>query len=226
MKMKITVGRKHLLEIITTQLNNNFLLTASERKLLVQSLPAALDACQSCFAEITNKYYSDEKGLAVFSPYHSGQYCIFLYTLSHLLCQRCGASALTDKIYYLNKMLNGCDLFHEVSLPAVWFIEHPVGSVLGRATYGNYLVFQQGCTVGANKDTYPTLGEYVWLFANASIIGACCIGSNVFVAAGAQVVDADIPDNTIVFGRSPHLTLKSKPAEYFWQRSPFRVHHR
>ena len=67
------------------------------------------------------------------------------------------------------------------------------------------------------------MGEFVWLFANASVIGRSRIGNNVFLAANSLVKDEDVPDNTVL-GASPHLTLKHKPSDYFLARSPFRAH--
>ena len=42
---------------------------------------------------------------------------------------------IADKIYYLNKILHSVDIYHEVELPSTFFLEHPVGTVLGRAKY-------------------------------------------------------------------------------------------
>ncbi len=50
------------------------------------------------------------------------------------------------------------------------------------------------------------------------------IGDNVFISAGAFVKDQDIPNNTIVFGKSPNLILKQKPSEYFYESSLFKCH--
>jgi len=135
-----------------------------------------------------------------------------------------GDSELADKIYYLNKTLNSFDLFYEIKMPNIFFLDHPYASILGRAQYKDYFIFQQNCTVGNNHGIYPTFGEYVWLFSNAAVIGDCNIGNNVFISIGAYVKDTDIPDNTIVFGKSPDLVIKSKSAEYFYSKSPFRYH--
>lgn len=69
-------------------------------------------------------------------------YCILLYWLSRELFQN-GKLELADKVYYLNKMLNAVELFYEVKLPAIWSCEHPLGSVMGRADYGDYFFFYQ-----------------------------------------------------------------------------------
>lgn len=95
----------------------------------------------------------------------------------------------------------------------VWSAEHPVGSVLGRAKYGDGFFFYQGCTVGGNRGKdgvlyYPVIGRNVRMYANSSFIGKCNIGDNVILGAGALVKDTDIPSNSIVFGQSPNLIIK------------------
>ena len=106
--------------------------------------------------------------------------------------------------------MNGCDLYHEVNLPHYFTLDHPVGSVMGRAEYGEGFSFGQNCTVGNNKGIYPVLGENVRMCANSSIIGNCRIGDNVIIGANSGVKDEDVPDNSIVFGYSPHLIIKDK----------------
>lgn len=116
---------------------------------------------------------------------------------------------LADKIYYLNKTLNGCDLFYEIKLPRYFRLDHPVGSVMGRAEYGEGFSFSQCCTVGNNKGIYPRLGENVRMCACSSIIGDCRVGDNVIIGANSGIKDMDVPDNTIVFGQYPNNILKN-----------------
>ncbi|TEB40985.1 transferase, partial [Flavobacterium circumlabens] len=35
-------------------------------------------------------------------------------------------------------MLNSCDLFYEVNLPDIFFLDHPLGTVIGRGVFKNY----------------------------------------------------------------------------------------
>ena len=107
-------------------------------------------------------------------------------------------------------MLNGCDLFYEVELPDFFILDHPVGSVMARAQYGEGFLFRHNCTVGNNHGIYPIIGKNVELCANASILGNCHIGDNVTIGAYACVKDQDVPDNSIVFGQSPNLIIKTK----------------
>ena len=220
--MNISIGRDELNKLLCRQIKNNFMLCKNEKEDLLSLIPRSLKKVEKCFKENNNKYYWKNK-ILIFNPYHSGQYTMFLYFLSHDALLN-GKNLLADKIYFLNKMLNGCDMYHEIKLPKIFFFDHVVGSVLGRASYSNYFIFQQNCTVGANHGIYPTFGEFVWLFANSTVIGNTQIGNNVFVSANTYIKDEVIPDNTIVFGSSPNLILKSKPSEYFHQKSPFIVH--
>ncbi len=107
-------------------------------------------------------------------------------------------------------MLNACDLFYEVELPDIFRLDHPVGTVMGRAKYSDYFLFSQNCTVGNNRGIYPQIGQHVWMCTNASIIGNCIIGNNVIIGANACVKDQNIPDNSIVFGQSPNLIIKEQ----------------
>ena len=50
-------------------------------------------------------------------------------------------SKTCDKIYYLNRLLNSVDLFYKVTLPDIFMLDHPLGSVIGRGTFGNYFSF-------------------------------------------------------------------------------------
>lgn len=115
---------------------------------------------------------------------------------------------LSDKIYYLNKALNGCDLYYEVNLPDFFTLDHPVGSVMGRAEYGDGFSFSQCCTVGNNRGIYPRIGKNVKMCAYSSIIGDCKVGDNVIIGANSGIKDCDVPENTVVFGQYPNNTFK------------------
>lgn len=134
-----------------------------------------------------------------------------------------GGAKEADCVYYLNKIMHSCDWFYAVDLPDIFMGEHPLGSVLGRAEYGNYFFFYQGVTVGGNRNRngelyYPVIGDNVCLYANSSILGDALIGNNVIISAGTVVVGDTIPDNSIVFGRSPELIIKIKSPEEILER--------
>lgn len=209
--MKFAIAPSEILLLVEKQLTNIFTFGQEDKVLLEAAFDKTLKRLEYNFSHSTNKYYSDG-GETYFSPFHSGQYCIFLYYLSneiwHNTQNNSVRTTLPDRLYFLNKMLNACDLFYEVELPEIFRLDHPVGSVMGRARYSDYFSFGQNCTVGNNRGIYPRLGHHVRMCANFSIIGDCIIGNNVTIGANACIKDQNIPDNSIVFGISPNLIIK------------------
>lgn len=110
--------------------------------------------------------------------------------------------------------MHSVDWFYTVDLPIHFLCEHPLGSVLGRAQYGDWLLVYQGTTVGGNikEDVlyYPKIGNNVIMFANSTVIGQSIIGDNVVISAGARIVNDEVPSNSIVFGESPNLVIKER----------------
>jgi len=207
--MKIAISEKKLLKLVLSQIKNFFLIDAADKKVIVEFIGISLKRAEICFSASINKYYKRD-GFVFFNPYHSGQYSIFLYFLSNTIWKSENGGLTPDKIYYLNKALNGVDLFYEVEMPSIFFFDHPVGSVMGRAKYGEGFSFSQNCTVGNNRGIYPQIGKNVTMYSGAMILGKCVIGDNVSISAGACVKDQDVPSNSIVFGASPDLIIKPK----------------
>jgi len=203
----IEIGRERLFALLERQLGTLFEYeAAADEAALNRALDEALERCRHCFARILNKYFRRD-GHIHFSPFHSGQYCLFLYYLGHSLARQ-GAASLADRVYYLNRTLNGVDLFHQVSLPEVFCVEHPLGAVIGRAQIGNFFFFAQGVTVGGNKGSYPVLGSHVTMLSNSKVVGKSVIGDNVILSANSYVKDTVIPANSIVFGQDRKLVIK------------------
>lgn len=207
--MITSIPESQILELVKRQLNNLFGLDEDESMLIDVNWGGVLLKLSECFSRTPNKYYSRD-GETYFNPFHSAQYTIFLYFLSREIFEVSHNSILADKIYYLNKTLNGCDMFYEVKLPSFFMLDHPVGSVIGRAEYSDGFSFGQCCTVGNNKGIYPRLGKNVRMCANSSIIGNCNVGNDVIIAANSGIKDCDVPDNTIVFGQYPNNTFRQR----------------
>ncbi len=206
--MKLSIERHELDAMVGRQLQTLFMLRSSEQSLILRGIAGALERAEYCFSRTDDKYYR-KNGNTYFNPFHSGQYCIFLYFLANQVATEDGSeSLLADRVYYLNKALNCLDLYHAVKMPRVFMLDHPVGSVLGRAEYGECFRFSQSCTVGNNHGKYPRFGANVTLMSGAKVLGACHIGDDVIVAANTFVKDTDIPARSVVFGSSPNLTIK------------------
>jgi serine O-acetyltransferase len=214
--MKIEITREELSALIRRQLNHLFILReGAETDYLEASIDPTLSKIEHCFKHTANRYYHQD-GQAYFNPFHSGQYCIFLYFLSRTISLNDpDYRTLADRVYFLNKALNAIDLFYEVELPDVFALDHPVGTVLGRAQYGKFFTFNQNNTVGENKGIYPRIGENVYMASGSKLIGDSTVGDNVMLSANSYVKDADIPSCSLVFGSSPNLIIKSREPEYF-----------
>lgn len=208
--MKFEINKEDIINGMIRQLKSFFEISDDEIKIINSLSEDVFTRCQVSFSASNNKYYS-KGGEVYFNPYHSGQYTIFLYYFSNTVFNKDNNYArLADKIYCLNKIMNSCDLFYEIELPKIFMLDHPVGTVMGRATFGNRFTFGQNCTVGGNKDIFPVIGQNVVMTANSMILGNSNIGDNVIIGAGACVKDQDIPCNSIVFGNSPNLILKKR----------------
>ena len=215
--MQLQIPKQDILAQLIIQLESHFILTNIEKSVITDYLDLALEKCESNFFASSNKYFKTNMGghseKVRFNPYHSVQYMIFLYYLSHEIYVNTQNSILCDKIYYLNKIMNSVDLFYAIELPQKFGAEHPLGSVMGRAKYGEGFFFYQGCTVGGTYGKngeiyYPVLGENVQMFANSSILGKCNVGDNVKIGAGTLIKNENIPSGSIVFGQSPQLIIK------------------
>lgn len=220
--MQLQIPKQDILAQLIIQLESHFILTNIEKSVITDYLDLALEKCESNFLASSNKYFKIDMGghseKVRFNPYHSVQYMIFLYYLSHEIYVNTQNSILCDKIYYLNKVMNSVDLFYAIELPQKFGAEHPLGSVMGRAKYGEGFFFYQGCTVGGTYGKngeiyYPVLGENVQMFANSSILGKCKVGDNVKIGAGTLIKNENIPSGSIVFGQSPQLIIKKQKHE-------------
>jgi serine O-acetyltransferase len=208
--MIFEIPKKAIIKGVIRQLNSFFSISADEISVIDSLSGIVFQRCEYNFLKNENKYYS-RNSETYFSPYHSGQYTVFLYYFSNTIFkEEKDYLKLADKIYYLNRTMNGCDLFYEVELPEIFSLDHPLGSVMGRAKFGNYFAFSQTCTVGNNNNIFPVIGEHVTMSVNSMILGDSKIGNNVILGAGACVKDQDVPDNSMVFGNSPNLIIKNR----------------
>ena len=182
----------------------------------------ALARLEPAIAASSNKYFQRE-GKPFFDHLHSDQYAMFLYLLARIVA-KAGlprAPQLATKLYLLNKALHGLDVYFEVQLPEVFLFAHPVGTVLGRAEYGNYFVVMQNCTVGNIDNRFPKIGEKVVLCSGSAVLGGCDLGAGACVGAGSLLVNVTIPAQRTVTGRGKEICILSEPSEKW--RNYFRL---
>lgn len=197
-----------LVLLVTKQLNSIFLeLSADEKEIVQKAIRLSYEDIETHIESIAIKGYGS------INLYHSGQYATILYRLSRKVIEISDNVSVADRLYYLNKVMNSIDLYHGVTMPELFYFEHPVGTVIGKAHIGERLAIYQGCTIGGvHRDemtaVYPIIDEDVIMFSNASVIGECHIGSGSIIASNTVIKNQNVPSNSLVFGTSPNLVFK------------------
>ena len=213
MSFIINISNKDLSEYVAQQLNNFYpsreLISAKQ---VFEIQKSALKRLDYCFSKINMKYYFDGKN-TLFNYRNGDQYSMYLYIMSYIANKDFEDIVLAEKLYLLNKALHGIDAFFEVKLPQIFIFIHPVGTVLGRASYDDYLMVYQRCGVGTNKNHKPHLGRQLTLHPGASILGKSKIGNNCSIGTDSVVLDKDIESNMVYVGNPKkfYLFKKDKP---------------
>lgn len=210
---------EHAAKLLIHQMKNYFI-DVNEQEIR-SVVPEALGIVETNFKASANSRLNDGVNVR-FDTNHSVTWMIFLYTVSHILGEKSscfqGESTVTaDQVYYLNKIMHSNDWYHQIKLPTHFMCEHPLGSVLGRAHYGDYFMIYQGTTVGGNRTNgtlfYPEFGDFVTMYANSTVLGNCKIGNNVIISADTYLINDNVPDNSYVFGVSPNIKVVTKTKE-------------
>jgi serine O-acetyltransferase len=174
-------------------------------------LPAAFEQTRICLVP-------NQQALGGFDYLVSWHYAILLYHLSRQMWLGTGRREQAVRLFLLNKSLNGLDLFYEVELGRRFIIGHTVGAVFAKATYGDYGVFHQGCTVGRQDNKRPVLENGVVMFPGSRIIGDCRVRENTVLAPGVNLVNTSTPGDCIVFTGEKGRPIFKPLNEYYADR--------
>ena len=208
---------KFLAQYVVTQIATYFPDGFNIKSVILENIQIALQRTEQCISSIIA--WRDTG----FNYLVSGQYATFLYFLSNCIAKDPADVDAATRIFLLNKALNGIDLFYEIEMPQHFLIGHTVVMVFVKATYGNYCVFHQGCTVGRNRLHRPILGDGVVMFPGSMIIGKCHVRENTVLTPGTTLINTDTPGNCYVFlgknGRPIFKKLGRYYAEEYFGRS-------
>lgn len=198
-----------LTEYVARQMDALFTDGFPVRPQLKRYVAAALERMEHCVVCAALKGFHTERDGPRYYHLHTDQHAIFLYYLSNTAYRMNGPPPIAEKAYALNKALHGLDAFYEVELPEVFAVVHPVGTVLGRATYGNSFCAYQNVSVGADLDgNHPTFGEGVVLYGGSRVIGNVTVGDNCMVSAGTTLLGGEVPSGHVAFGQHPNTNTK------------------
>ena len=140
----------------------------------------------------------------------------FLWFLSNQLHNLCNDHRDAVKIFALNKTLHGIDAFYSIQLPDVFLLVHPIGTILGKAQYDDYLVVYQNVTVGGSIELdYPVIGKSVALMAKSTVLGSCVINEEVWLSSNSLIQNTLIESNSMVFGSYPNQIIKTSKRSVF-----------
>ena len=201
--MKLSLDPSELRDYILSLLSYHFPdgLTSNIQKV---SIDHALQRLEFSHSKVNKKYYQINK-VPVFDHLNADHFASYLWFLGNTVFHERGEELLPTKLSYLNKVMHGLDLFYSVEMPDIFMLVHPVGSVIGHASFKNYLMIYQNCSIGATDSEYPVFGEGVVLYSKSSVLGSSQIGDNVILGANTLIVNSIVSSNTTIVGQKPNL---------------------
>lgn len=227
--MELSIERSELLRYIKNQAEYFFPDKYKvEGKDVESAFDLGLERLENCFKYISFPAYNNQKGQTYFSHMHSDQYSQFLYYFSNSLWNISENKPICDKLIFLNKTLNGMFFSYKGKLPDVFFLAHPVGTILGNAAYDDFLVVFQNVTINTDVaddgSMAPKLGKGLFLGSGAKVIGNKPIGNGVSIGVDALVYNQEIPDNKVVIRSSDgKILIKDRKKDNCMAQNYFNV---
>ena len=156
-----------------------------------------------------------------------GLWAITAYRLSHYARYRLHSRLLEVLPYVFQRVmiaLTGIQISADAHIGPGLYIPHGGFIVIGAGRVGRNCNFYQGVTLGLSVDTLgspdfkpsvPTLGDGVWVFPGAVIVGDVTVGDDAAVSANSLVV-RDVPPGGVVMGVPARLVSRrggSRPGD-------------
>ena len=111
----------------------------------------------------------------------------------------------------------GLEISPEAKIGEHLYLGHPYNITVGAdVIMGHHVSLHKGVTIGrenrgARKGS-PTIGNYVWVGINSTIVGQIRIGNDVLIAPNC-FVNSDIPDHSVVVGNPAVVHHKERAVE-------------
>ncbi len=221
--MLLSLDKIELMDYTSNQLNHFFPDRNNVNLNKVSHLmDLALDRLDYCFKHVAFQRYNKD-GITLFNHLYSDHYLMYTWFLANTLWKEEDDILIASKLYYLNKALHGLDCMYDTQLPEIFLLFHSAGTMLGKASYADYFVALQGCTVGSHKNNYPVIGKGVSLAANSSVIGNCIIGARCTISTRTTIFQKDIADDSTAFIDFETGQLKIKQTKECFAQQFFNV---
>ena len=133
---------------------------------------------------------------------------IFWYRIAHFL-YRIHLSFFSKIIMYFHKLIFSCDIDYRCEIGGGIKIIHGLGIVIGKdVSIGTNCTIYKGVVLGGNGNkinerngkiiNQPQIGNNVFIYTNAMILGPVIVGENSRIGAGTIIMH-DVNSNTTVF---------------------------
>lgn len=157
---------------------------------------------------------------------YPGLYAIFVYRIAHVL-YGLDVPLIPRLMSEHAHSKTGIDINPGANIGKYFFIDHGTGVVIGETTdIGDHVKIYQGVTLGAlstrkgqllsGKKRHPTLGDYVTVYSNASILGGETVIGSGAVISGSAFVCESVPQNARVILNQETIVHKPDDAEPAW----------
>lgn len=221
--MIMSLSENELLKYIIKQMNVFFPdkeidLTENIKK----SFKISLSRIEYCFSFIKNPAYN-KNGIVTFDHLHTDQYLQFIYFWANTHWRMGYDETFSKKLGNLHRYLSGMFLSYKCELPDIFFIYHSVGTVIGNASYNNFLVISQSVTINTgdviDDVRHPILGRGLYLGTHAKIIGNQKIGDYVSIGVEATSFKNNVPlDSVVIRVEGKDIMRKRKNSLCFAQK--------
>lgn len=114
---------------------------------------------------------------------------------------------------------HGLEIPDDLMVGGGLYIGHPYGITINPdAVLGENINIHKGVTIGqenrGNRKGSPTIGSFVWIGVNATIVGKITIGNDVLIAPNSYV-NCDVPDHSVVYGNPCVIKFKENATENY-----------
>jgi serine O-acetyltransferase len=122
--------------------------------------------------------------------------------------------------YVMNIYLFGCEIRPEAKFGPGFFMAHPTGVIIGGVTIGrNAIIGPRAGIGGPTGQGWPTVGDNLTMYVNASILGSITVGDDVVIGAHSLVTQ-DVPSGVLVAGAPARVVRKLSAEEIRKRRRP------
>jgi serine O-acetyltransferase len=194
--------KESIVTYLDNQLLNFFPDGKSSKDILNKNIDESLDRMMFSLKHVKLGGYTN------FNILHSDLYAQFIYYVSNTVWKNDSDKLTASKLFYLNKALHGLNCMYDTELPDIFLLIHCVGSVLGKATYGDYFVACHNITVGSDRGYSPVIEKGVYMGPGSSIIGKSLVRSFTHLAINSVILHTDTTEQSVAVGAQDTLSFK------------------